>query len=187
MMPEETNIRSIERAIIRIARSMGRRDLGRQVERSLGSRVDVSFLPVVGAVDELNGSAAPTIKDIARHLDVHHSRASRLVKDTIRSGLVIRLASQDDARKSCIALSDKGQKIAAAIHTARAKFFATRLKGWSKADRRKLAVLLARFAEKDTEGRRKNNAGRAAVSHAAAFVGNRKSRVKKNSKRASPA
>jgi DNA-binding MarR family transcriptional regulator len=186
MMPEETNIRSIERAIIRIARSMGRRDLGRQVERSLGSRVDVSFLPVVGAVDELNGSAAPTIKDIARHLDVHHSRASRLVKDTIRSGLVIRLASQDDARKSCVALSDKGQKIAAAIHAARAKFFATRLQGWSKGDRRKLAVLLALFADKDTDGRRKNDIGRAAVSHVAAFAGNRKSRVKKRGKRASP-
>jgi hypothetical protein len=107
------------------------------------------------------------------------------VKDTIRSGLVIRLASQDDARKSCVALSDKGQKIADAIHAARAKFFASRLQGWSKGDRRKLAVFLTRFADKDSDSHRKNDIGRAPVSHAEVFAGNRKSRLKRRSKRAS--
>ena len=157
-MKDETAIRDIERAMIRIARSMGRRDLGRQVERALGSRVDVSYLQVIGAVDELTGTDdAPTIKDLARILDVHHSRASRLVKDAIRAGFLMRLASQEDARKSPLALSEKGREIAGAIHTARSKHFAARLHGFSKSDRRNLATLLERFAENDSEMHRKSN------------------------------
>lgn len=151
-MKDETTIRDIARAVIRIARSMGRRDLGRQVERALGSRVDVSFLQVIGAVDELTGpDDAPTIKDLARILDVHHSRASRLVKDAIRAGFLMRLASQEDARKSPLALSEKGREIAEAIHATQAKHFAARLHGFSKADRRNLARLLGRFANSNSE------------------------------------
>src|SRR2546423_16383 len=98
-MRDESTIRTIAHAMGRIARSMGRRDLGRQIERNVGGWVDVSFLAVIEAIDELSGSVGkPTIKDVARHLDVHHSRASRLVKNTIRAGFIKRLASQEDAR-----------------------------------------------------------------------------------------
>ena len=151
-MRDEGTIRDIERAMVRIVRSMGRRDLGRQVERALGNRIDVSFLQLVGAVDELTGpDDAPTIKDIARWLDVHHSRASRLVKDAIRAGFLLRLASQEDARKSPLALSEKGREIAGAIHAARAKHLAARLHGFSKSDRRNFARLLERFAAAKSE------------------------------------
>lgn len=159
-MRDEATLRDIERAMIRIARSMGRRDLGRQVERALGSRIDVSFLQVIGAVDELTGAdEAPTIKDIARFLDVHHSRASRLVRDTIRAGFLMRLASQEDARKSPLALSEKGREIAGAIHTARTKHVAARLHGFSNADCRNLARLLVRFAETDSAAHAKSDRG----------------------------
>jgi DNA-binding MarR family transcriptional regulator len=155
-MRDESTIRNIEHSMTRIARSLGRRDFGRQVERDLGRRVDASFLQVIGAIDELTGPGeAPNVKDIARQLDVHHSRASRVVKDTIRAGLVRRLASQEDARRSPLALSEKGQEIASALHATRAKFFAARLHGFSKADRRNLARLLGRFAESDTDALRK--------------------------------
>jgi DNA-binding MarR family transcriptional regulator len=175
-MREAATIRTIERAMIRISRTMGRRDLGRQVERSLGARLDLSFLLVIGAVDELTESkSAPTIKDIARYLDVHHSRASRLVKDTIRAGFVMRLASQEDARKSPLALNDKGRAIAGAIHAARAKYLAARLHGMSKADRRHLARLLERFAENDSEAHRKNDpVASSESSSAASRAGSRK-------------
>ena len=149
-MREEGLLRDIERAMLRIVRTMGRRDLGRQVERTLGNRIDLSLLQLIGAVDELTrADEAPTIKDIARWLDVHHSRASRLVKDTIRAGFLMRLASQEDARKSPLALSEKGREIAEAIHAARAKHLSTRLHGFSKADRRNFARLLERFAGND--------------------------------------
>lgn len=147
---EEVIIRDIERAMLRIARSMGRRDLGRQVERALGNRIDLSYLQLLASVDELTvPGEAPTIKDIARYLDVHHSRASRLVKDAIRAGFLVRLASQEDARKSPLALSEKGREVADAIHDARAKHLAARLHGFSKSDRRNFARLLERFSSQD--------------------------------------
>ena len=147
-MPPSDTIPSIADVMTRIARELGRRDFVRAVERKLGSRMDHSFLLVVDAIDELGKTGEPpTIKDVARHMDVHHSRASRLVKDTIRAGLVTRLASQEDARKSPLALSGKGQEIAIAIRGARERYFALRLHGLSKSDRRNLADLLERFAE----------------------------------------
>ena len=148
--------------MMRIARSLGQRDLGRQVERQLGERIDVSFLQAVAAVEALSGAGnAPTIKDLARQLDVHQSRASRLVKDTIRAGLVARLASQEDGRKSPLALSEKGKAIARAIEAARTKYFAARLQGFSNADRYDLARLLEQFAENDDKHR--GSKGRAVV------------------------
>ena len=150
-MREESTLRDIERAMVRIVRSMGRRDLGRLVERTFGSRIDVSYLQLIEAVDELTGpDEGPTIKDIARWLDVHHSRASRQVKDTIRAGFLLRLASQEDARKSPLALSEKGREVADAIHAARAKHLASRLHGFSKTDRKNFAALLERFAANES-------------------------------------
>jgi len=172
-------IHSIEGAMVRIARSLGRRDLGRQIERNLGSRLDLSFLQVISAIDELTGpKTAPNIKDVARHLDVHHSRASRLVKDTIRAGFILRLASQEDARKSPLALSEKGGEIARAIHAARAKYYTARLRGWSKSDRRNLARLLERFAE-SVAAHGKDDRGGGADADTAASAQSRKARARK--------
>ena len=184
-MRDQGVIRSIEGAMVRIARSLGRRDLGRQIERHLGSRVDLSFVQVIGAIDELSGpDSAPTIKDVARLLDVHHSRASRLVKDTIRAGFVLRLASQEDARKSPLALSEKGEAIARAIHASRAKYFVTRLHGLSKADCRHLARLLERFAENDAAHRKEDREGAA---DAAALASARSRKIRARKRRKEPA
>lgn len=183
-MRDEGTIRTIERAMTRIVRSMGRRDLGRQIERHLGHRVDQPFLQVIGALDELSGShQAPTIKDIARSLDVHHSRASRLVKDTIRAGFLMRLASQEDARKSPLALSEKGHEIASAIHAARAKYFAAHLHGLSKADRRNLARLLEQFARDNNEALKKSDRGGAAERGSVASRAGRERRTRNRRKK----
>ena len=137
--------------MVQIAHNLGRRDLGRHVERRLGKLVDLSHLLVVDAIDDesVEKGSPPTIGDIARYLDVHHSRASRMVKGAIRATLATRLASQADGRKSCVELSDRGREIAAAIRDARARYFAVRMKDWPNADRREFARLLIQFAQSD--------------------------------------
>ncbi|HEX4158999.1 MAG TPA: MarR family transcriptional regulator [Rhizomicrobium sp.] len=133
-----------------IARSLGRRDLGRQVERRLGKAVDASHLLVVDAIDggTENGDL-PTVGKVAKFLDVHPSRASRMVKSAIRAGLALRVASQGDGRKSCLELSARGREIVKAIRGARARYFASRMKGWPRGDRREFARLLVLFAESE--------------------------------------
>ncbi|HEX4080414.1 MAG TPA: MarR family transcriptional regulator [Rhizomicrobium sp.] len=136
--------------MVDIARALGRRDLGRQVERRLGKTVDGAHLLVVDAIDEGSGNGEPpTVGKIALLLDVHPSRASRMVKHAIRAGLAARVASQGDGRKSCIELSAWGHEIARAIRGARARYFASRMKGWSRADRRNFARLLVLFAQSE--------------------------------------
>lgn len=131
-----------------IARSLGRRDLGRQVERRLGKPIDGSHLLVVDAIDEgTEHGEPPTVGKVARFLDVHPSRASRMVKAAIRAGLALRVASQGDGRKSCLELSPRGREIVKAIRGARARYFAIRMKGWPRSDRRDFGRLLVLFAE----------------------------------------
>ena len=150
VMQTRDGIRAIERAMFEIARSLGRRDLGRQVERRLGKLVDGSHLLVADAIDEgTEHGEPPTVGKIAKILDVHPSRASRMVKSAIRAGLAIRVASQGDGRKSCLELSLRGRQIVRAIRGARARYFASRMKGWPRADRREFGRLLVLFAQSD--------------------------------------
>jgi DNA-binding MarR family transcriptional regulator len=149
-MQRRDGIRAIERAMFEIGRSLGRRDLGRQVERRLGKPVDGSHLLVVDAIDEgTEHGEPPTVGRIAKFLDVHPSRASRMVKSAIRAGLALRVASQGDGRKSCLELSLRGREIVKAIRGARARYFASRMKGWPRGDRREFGRLLVLFAESE--------------------------------------
>jgi DNA-binding MarR family transcriptional regulator len=149
-MQRRDGIRAIERAMFEIARNLGRRDLGRQVERRLGRPVDGSHLLVVDAIDAgTENGEPPTVGKIAKFLDVHPSRASRMVKNAIRAGFATRVASQADGRKSCLELSPSGREIVKAIRGARARYFAARMKGWPRGHRREFARLLVLFAESD--------------------------------------
>ena len=156
-MQRKEGVRAIEHAMVLIARNLGRRDLGRQVERRIGHAVDAAHLLVVDAIDEGTADGeAPSVGHIAKFLDVHPSRASRMVKSAIRAGLAQRIVSQADARRSCLELSAKGREIAKAIRSARARYFALRMKGWVRADRHAFARLLVQFAQSDA---RKGEAG----------------------------
>jgi DNA-binding MarR family transcriptional regulator len=157
-MQRRDGIRAIERAMFEIARSLGRRDVGRQVERRLGKPVDGSHLLVVDAIDEgTEHGEPPTVGKIAKILDVHPSRASRMVKSAIWAGLAIRVASQGDGRKSCLELSARGRQVVRAIRGARARYFASRMKGWPRGDRREFGRLLVLFAQSDHRRDRADN------------------------------
>jgi DNA-binding MarR family transcriptional regulator len=149
-MQRKYGVRAIECAMAQIARNLGRRDLGLYVERRLGSTVDGAHILVVDAIDACGEATdLPTIGDVAKYLDVHPSRASRMVKSAIRGGIIMRQASQVDGRKSCLELSARGHEIAVAIRGARARYFARRMKGWTTADRQAFATLLIQFAQSD--------------------------------------
>lgn len=149
-MRQKDGVRAVERAMVEIARSLGRRDLARQIERRFEDAAAGTLAQVVDAIDEgSENGEPPTVGKVARFLDVHPSRASRMVKSAIRAGFAKRTASQGDGRKSCLELTPRGRDIARAIHSARAKYFALRMKDWPRADRRTFARLLTHFAEAD--------------------------------------
>ncbi len=156
-------VRRIERAIVQLARGLGRRHLGRNTERKLGKLIDVSNLAVVDAIEECaNTGTVATVGQIARQASVDPSRASRMVNAAVKAGYVARMASQEDGRKSCLMLTAKGSDLAAAVTAMRVRQFHARLQSWSDADCRELARLLARLAD-DMVVRRKGDAGAGAA------------------------
>jgi hypothetical protein len=79
------------------------------------------------------------------------SRASRMAAKAIRAGYAKRLASQDDGRRTCLALTKKGEEFDDAIRGLRLRYFASHMKGWPEEDCKTFARLLSRFLREDEE------------------------------------
>jgi DNA-binding MarR family transcriptional regulator len=156
-MERQDAVRWIERALVQLARGLGRRHLGRNTERKLGKLVDPSHLAVVDAVEECTASEAlATVGHIGRKIGVDPSRASRMVAAAIRAGYVARMASQEDGRKTCLMLTAKGADLAQAVRAMRVRLFHSRLQTWPDDECRELARLLTRLAG-DMAQRRKGD------------------------------
>jgi DNA-binding MarR family transcriptional regulator len=151
------DVRTIERALIQIVHALGPHNLGRSTERALDGMVNLTHLTVVDCVDDGDEKPHVTIGAIARHAGVDPSRASRLVRSTLRAGYVERVIAQADARKTYVILTPKGRKFAAGIKMIRRRYFASLVKGWSDKDSNELARLLTRlaFAGREHKGEEK--------------------------------
>jgi DNA-binding MarR family transcriptional regulator len=143
-MADNHTIRAIERSVTQISRIMGRRNLGRSTERRLEGLVDFTH---VGVVDALAASRQTncTVGDLAKRMGVDPSRGSRIVAKAIRAGYAKRVASQEDGRRTCVALTKKGEEFKSAIENLRFRHFESQLQGWSDEDCLAFARLLARF------------------------------------------
>jgi DNA-binding MarR family transcriptional regulator len=70
---------------------------------------------------------------------------SRQVAPLVQRGLLERRADPDDGRASLLVLTDKGKALMAEHDRVRLARFAEMLSGWSDAELRHFAELLARF------------------------------------------
>lgn len=134
----------IERAMVRLRRSMGRRTLG----RALADR-GVEFA-VFGVVDAVEQGPDPSgdevgVGQVGERLGIDPSRASRLVAQAVRAGYVRRVASQSDGRRIGLRLTDAGRELAESAHATRREYLAGFMSGWPADDRREFARLLTKF------------------------------------------
>ncbi len=139
----------IERAAVRMRRSVSKRTLGKLMQRELGSQFDMSVGFVVDVVDE--GAEQPgqevTVGMVADRVGVDPSRASRLVAEAVRGGYVMRVASQADGRSSRLELTDAGREVVEMTRRFRQDYFDHRMADWSEHDRAEFARLFAKFTE----------------------------------------
>jgi DNA-binding MarR family transcriptional regulator len=155
-MTNNATLRAIEHSITQIVRSMGRGQVGRGTERRLEGLVDFSHVRVVAALAECNeAKVTASVGQLARRMGVDPSRASRMAAKAIRAGYAKRLASQDDGRRTCVALTRKGEEFDAAVRDLRLRYFASHLKGWPEEDCKTFSRLLARFLREDDEREKK--------------------------------
>jgi DNA-binding MarR family transcriptional regulator len=135
---------AIEAALIRLRRRQTRRALGRAAAEGASPQVNLDHFAVLDAV-EGGGPGEVTVGDVAERLGIDPSRASRVVAAAVKAGYLERVASQDDGRRSCLALTATGREIVDHAHRSRQAMIDEVLRDWSARDRADLARLLTRF------------------------------------------
>ncbi|MFF6877554.1 MarR family winged helix-turn-helix transcriptional regulator [Streptomyces sp. NPDC012474] len=153
---EDSVLNSVELAMIRIRRRQSRRSLARPVIEGMAEPLNLNTLSVIDAVDEGRSESDRdvTVGFVADRLAIDPSRASRIVADAVRSGFVRRVASQEDGRRSCLALTKTGREAVSAAHRTRQDFYSRALKDWNPDEQRHFARLLTKFVDSlDDSGR----------------------------------
>ncbi len=137
------DVTALDDALLRLRR-LWSPDRTRSVDDA-GTPVEMSSLLVVEACARADGPEV-TIGDIARFADVTHSTASRLVDRAERAGLVRRLPSARNARRTAVALTGPGAALRGRAVRARTAWLDACLSDWPDADVDQLGRLLLRFA-----------------------------------------
>lgn len=88
-----------------------------------------------------------SVSALGEAIGVDQPRASRLVQQGVQRGLVLREADPDDARRTRIALTAMGRKMAGGMRGERREMLATALESFTDDERRELARLLGKLAD----------------------------------------
>lgn len=140
----------VERAVVRLRRNMSGRHLGQRVLKqaaALGVTVSLQDLLVIDAIEQgpaLDGQGV-TVGLVADRGALDASRASRVVAGAVQAGLVRRVASQADGRRTDLELTELGQQTADTAHATRQEAFSHAMRDWSPQERDHFGELLTRF------------------------------------------
>ena len=88
-----------------------------------------------------------SVSALGEAVGVDQPRASRLVQQGVQRGFVLREADPDDARRTRIALTDSGRKVARGMRGERREMLARALETFSDDESRELARLLSKLAD----------------------------------------
>lgn len=86
------------------------------------------------------------MRDVADHMAVEHSTASRTVAGLVSSGLLSKYPSEHDQRRCVLVLTDAGRKELRGITRRRQEMMAETVQEWSDGDIETLIELLDRLA-----------------------------------------
>lgn len=142
---------AIDAVMHKVRRSMQRRDFGRRVLAKLDTELEVAHLDAISAIAHtpVAGEATEevTVGLIAERLGLDPSRASRLSADVVERGYARRVASQSDARRICLELTDKGRQLVEAVRRNKWEVFASALGQWNEQELVVFAALFDRFSD----------------------------------------
>lgn len=108
--------------------------------------VDMSTLWVVDGLRRQSPDQEHTVSDLAAHMDVAHSTASRLVARAEDAGAIVRRPSANDRRRVAVELTPAGSRLAAAGLEFRLAILRHATHNWTPHEHQTFADLLARFA-----------------------------------------
>ncbi len=88
-----------------------------------------------------------SVSALGQAIGVDQPRASRLVQQGVQAGFVRREADPDDARRTRIALTDAGRRLARGMRGERRELLGRALESFTPEERTELARLLTKLAD----------------------------------------
>lgn len=128
------DVDSIARTMTRMRLLIGRRFIGRLAVRKAGDGLELSHIDVISIVRRLGSTMEVTVGAIAGEMRIDPSRASRVVADLVRRGVLQRQASQEDARRTVVTLTEAGLAVVAQVEAAKMETVTGILDGWPEQD-----------------------------------------------------
>jgi len=148
-MPVDDSYVLLDDALIRLRRLWNGTAPRRSAMADRVPPVEMSTVLVVNAVHRLQAvrpGGEVTVADVAGHLDVASSTASRLVDRAVTATMVTRRESATDTRRVALNLTARGQALLSAAAEFRLTYLEQVLDGWTATDVDTFAMLLDRFA-----------------------------------------
>ena len=156
---DDAILAAVEEAMVRMRRTIARRPLVSGPDGADALQFAVIDAIEAGAIEAGAIEAGPdtadevTVGAVAARLGLDPSQASRLVAQAIAAGLVLRRASQGDARRIGLALTAAGRTLIERKHRARRAFAAQAMDGWPARDRSTFARLFQEFTRRLERGK----------------------------------
>jgi len=137
---------AVERAMVAIRRRQTRRALAQHAPAAPGQAVSPAVAELLDAVEaETAAGRDVTVTDLTGLLAIDQPRASKLTGAAVSAGLLLRLADQQDGRRSTLMLTADGSGYLDTVHRYRQSQFAAAMGGWTDSERTVFADLLTRF------------------------------------------
>lgn len=143
--PNEENVPRIGRSMARMRLMTGRRLIGRLAIQSAAPGLELSHLDVLDAVRRAQPAGEVTVGMIAEMLRIDPSRASRVVADMVGRNVLRREASQADARRIVVVMTEAGQALLAEIVAQKLAIISEIVSDWPQEDIDRFAILFERF------------------------------------------
>jgi len=149
---------TIDAAMVRIRRSLMRRESAAAILAELDPGLDLQKLDVMSAVmhwhpeNDADAAREVTVGTVAERMGIDPSRASRLVADVVEAGYIRRMASQLDSRRIVLEPTDKGVAFGEEFRARKTAMMTAGMRRWTEAELVGFAALLERFSHWTRQG-----------------------------------
>ncbi|WP_455269837.1 MarR family winged helix-turn-helix transcriptional regulator [Rhizobium herbae] len=141
----ENHRASIGRSMGRWRTMIGRRVLARLAISNVAPSLEITHLDVLDAVRRAEPEGEVTVGTIAEMMRIDPSRSSRIVGEMVTRGALRREASQADARRILVVMTELGQQLMAEIQAVKRSVIESVLTDWPEEDVAAFAHLFDRF------------------------------------------
>ncbi|URK88912.1 MarR family winged helix-turn-helix transcriptional regulator [Rhizobium sp. RCAM05350] len=135
----------IGRSMARWRMMIGRRVLARLAISNVAPSLEITHLDVLDAVRRAEPEGEVTVGTIAEMMRIDPSRASRIVGEMVTRGALRREASQADARRILVVMTELGQQLMAEIQAVKRSVIDSVLTDWPEEDVAAFSHLFDRF------------------------------------------